>query len=132
MQLSYNDQIIRVVSLLLTQLKVPFTATSLRDDLETHPDFPSLHAVTGVLRERNIETAAIKLSADQLFTLDAPVLIVPDSDLQEPSLISSINEGYITRQYPDGRVFVSTLADFKATCICLDNCCLVFGFLHCL
>lgn len=114
MQLSYNDQIIGVVTQLLTQLEVSFTATSLRDDLETHPDFPSIYAVTGVLRERNIETAAVKLSADQLLTLDTPMLIFPAGEQQEPTLISRINDGYVTQHYPDGRVLVSTWADFKA------------------
>ncbi|GAB3972732.1 hypothetical protein GCM10028806_25240 [Spirosoma terrae] len=115
MQLSYNDQIIGAVELLLTQLKVPFTKSSLRYDLETHPDFPSLHAVLGVLRERRIETAAIKLSADQLLSLDAPILVFSTGDQPEPTLITTISDTYVTQQYPDRRIVVTSSEEFRAS-----------------
>lgn len=116
MKLSYNDQIIKIVSQLLTLLKVPFTAKSLRDDLETHPDFPSIYALTRVLRSRNVETAVVKLSADQLFVLDTPILIFPDGEQQKPACISRIDDSYITLQYPEGQVVAGlSCKNFKYT-----------------
>ena len=58
----------------LRLLNVPVSNSYLRDKLLSHPDYPSLAAITGVLKDLNIESTAIEVKKDQFVKLPTPFL----------------------------------------------------------
>ncbi len=58
----------------LRLLNVPVSNSYLRDKLLSHPDYPSLAAITGVLKDLNIESTAIEVRKDQFVKLPTPFL----------------------------------------------------------
>ncbi|CAM1358113.1 vitamin K epoxide reductase family protein [Tenacibaculum xiamenense] len=54
-----------LVSLLLKKNKIPFDKDELNFQIESHPSYPSLHAITGVLDHFNIENVAAEVPATE-------------------------------------------------------------------
>jgi len=51
----------QLLAFLLTQHKIPFDKSELTFQIESHPSYPSLHAITGVLDHFNIENLALDI-----------------------------------------------------------------------
>ncbi len=60
---------------LLQTLSVPHTTKNLRRQLLTHPDYPSLQGITGVLDEYRISNVAFRATIEQLRQVEYPVLL---------------------------------------------------------
>lgn len=56
-----KDSLIYLVTQLLRANKIPFDKEELSFQIQSHPSYPSLHAVTGVLTHFNIENAALQV-----------------------------------------------------------------------
>lgn len=56
-----KNQLSVIVSKLLTNAKIPFDKNELSFQIQSHPSYPSLHSITGVLDHFNIENIAANI-----------------------------------------------------------------------
>ncbi len=70
-----RDNSITAARHLLQLLKVRVTETTLADSVLTHPDYPSLLSISDSLQHWNMETAAIKATAEKLEALPVPFVV---------------------------------------------------------
>jgi uncharacterized membrane protein len=57
---------------LAQRLSVKITSTTIQNDLQSHPDYPSLLAFSDVLKNYGVDNAALKLRPEDFFALDPP------------------------------------------------------------
>ncbi len=112
MSLSYDEQLTELLQVLMGRLRVPFSKQSLRFDFSTHPESPSLLAVSEILRERGVENAAMRLNAAQLPNIDGPVLTFMGADNASPALITAVRDGQVSYQLADGRLQKKAIDSF--------------------
>ncbi len=70
-----KDNVETVLAKLLQALNVQHTTKDLRRHLLSHPDYPSLQGITGVLDEYRINNVAFRATIDQLQEVEYPVLL---------------------------------------------------------
>ena len=74
-QLLFNkENCLETVTLLLVQLGVKVTDTTLANDLYNHPDYPSLLSISDVLQNYGIESLSFKTTIEKLVTLPTPFI----------------------------------------------------------
>jgi hypothetical protein len=54
----------------LKELKIPVSKTYIRQQLLSHPDYPSLLSITDTLTELRIENIAVQIQKNQLYKVD--------------------------------------------------------------
>jgi ABC-type bacteriocin/lantibiotic exporter with double-glycine peptidase domain len=64
-----------VVGMLLQALSVPHITKNLRRNILSHPDYPSLQGITGVLNEYGVSNVAFRTTIEQLRQVEYPVII---------------------------------------------------------
>ena len=64
----------------LRELKVPVSKTYIKQQLLSHPDYPSLLSITDTLDELGIDNSAIQIEKDQLHEMPVPFLAHLSSD----------------------------------------------------
>jgi uncharacterized membrane protein/thiol-disulfide isomerase/thioredoxin len=69
------DNCLMVCRRLLESLRVPFTQKFLKEKILTHPQYPSLLAITDTLEEYGLDLAAVKLGADRLDDFPLPGIV---------------------------------------------------------
>ena len=87
-----NQRPIEVIRLLIHHLKVPVTNTSVREQLQIHPDYPSLLSLSDTLDTWHIQNAALKLQPEQFKELEAPFVAHLYSNDGEFVLVTSLNK----------------------------------------
>lgn len=70
-----ENNIVTSTEQLLRLLKVKVCFTELRNTLGEHPDYPSLLSVTDSLKKWKVDSVGVKVSFDELCSLDCPVLV---------------------------------------------------------
>lgn len=75
------DNCILTARKFLSLLNIKYTDKSLRENLLSHPDYPSLLSISEILVKYNIENVATKTSFERL------------QDFPQPSIIQIVNEG---------------------------------------
>lgn len=70
-----KDNIETVLTKLFQALKVQYTTKNLRRNLLSHPDYPSLQGITGVLDEYKVSNLAFRTTTEQLQQMECPVLL---------------------------------------------------------
>ncbi|MDC1162268.1 vitamin K epoxide reductase family protein [Tenacibaculum sp.] len=77
-----KDSIINLVQVLLKKNKIPFDKDELNFQIQSHPSYPSLHAITGVLDHFNIDNIAadVPVNTDTLIQLPNCFLIQVKTD----------------------------------------------------
>ena len=70
-----NTQTVPATAALLTRLNIPYSYTSLKDDLETHPDYPSLYSIYHLLDRYGLPTQAVQAEPKHLEEWKAPYLV---------------------------------------------------------
>jgi uncharacterized membrane protein len=63
-----------ITFLLTTILDVKLTESTIKADLEQHPDFPSLLSISDILSTYNISNLSLKIDAEQLFEVPVPFI----------------------------------------------------------
>ena len=58
----------------LKELKIPVSKTYLKQQLLSHPDYPSLLSITDTLNELGIDNAAVQVEKEQLGEITTPFL----------------------------------------------------------
>ncbi len=56
----------------LQTLKVPVTATTVKERIQSHPDYPSLYSLSDVLEKLHVENAAYEMEQEKLPELEPP------------------------------------------------------------
>jgi thiol-disulfide isomerase/thioredoxin len=83
----------------LKELKIPASASYIRQHLNTHPDYPSLLSITDTLDELGLENTAIQIEKDQLHEMPVPFLAHLDGNGGEFVMVK--NRDNLDKQFPD-------------------------------
>jgi uncharacterized membrane protein len=70
----YNTNLINVSACYLKLLNVPVTATTLRQQLQENPFYPSLYSLSNVLERLHLETTAFKTDKEKFDNLQPPFI----------------------------------------------------------
>lgn len=68
-----KDTLINLVQRLLKKNQIPFDKEELSFQIQSHPSYPSLHAITGVLDHFNIENVAADVPVNAATLLQLPI-----------------------------------------------------------
>lgn len=69
-----NSNASSVTLRLLKELKIPVTASTVIDTIESHPDYPSLYSISDSLQKWKIENLALKVEAENLEKIPVPFI----------------------------------------------------------
>lgn len=69
-----NSNAITATRYFLNKLNVKVTASSVEEALDNHPDFPSLLSISDVLKQWNVDNAALQTSVEKLPELPIPFI----------------------------------------------------------
>jgi uncharacterized membrane protein len=95
-----HQQPVEVIRLLIHHLQVYVTNTSIKEQLQIHPDYPSLLSLSDTLDVWNIQNVALKLESEQLKELDTPFVAHLYSNDGEYVFVTELNEEYV--EFTDG------------------------------
>ncbi len=76
----------------LRKMKVPVTATTVKDQLEQHPEYPSLLSISDNFKKWKVENSAIRVSVDDLDKLPTPFIAYMRSGKGQFMLVTAIND----------------------------------------
>jgi len=97
--LDKTENTIKVMLLLLENLNIKVTKTTVRNDLINHPDYPSLLSISDVLNEYGIDNITLKTTINKLSEFPLPCIVpIQDSSNTELtfSIVKSINKDNVT------------------------------------
>ncbi|KEQ28885.1 hypothetical protein N180_20300 [Pedobacter antarcticus 4BY] len=99
---------------LLKYLKISINPDSVIDELEKHPDYPSMLAVSDVLTALKIENSAFRAESDLLGELPLPFLVNLNTNGGEFAVVTKMDANYV--YFADERKEVNklTLDNFKS------------------
>jgi uncharacterized membrane protein len=102
-----NDNTTAVTYDLLSALKVPTTKTFLAKELRSHPYYPSLAAVSDILNTYKVENAAMRISTDELDTIQTPFIAHLNSHQGAFALVEKItqDEVHVTQEEKANKVY---------------------------
>jgi len=83
----------------LRELKIPISKSYLKQQLLSHPDYPSLLSITDILTDLRIENTAVEIQKDQLHEVDIPFLAHLNGNGGEFVIIK--NRDILDQQFPD-------------------------------
>ncbi len=69
-----NSNATQVTNQLLKSLKVPVTASTVIEELEQHPDYPSLYSISDNLSKWKVENLALNVDANKIDELPVPFI----------------------------------------------------------
>lgn len=98
---------------LLEQLRIPVARRSVYEELQKHPDHPSLLAFSDVLRSWGVPNGAYRVAADELRALPVPFLAHTATQGGEFRLIKRVDDGRITSEAQLHRPTEFTPDEFK-------------------
>jgi len=82
----------------LQEMKIPVSKTYIKEQLLSHPDYPSLLSITDTLNELRIENVAVQIQKDQLYEVNTPFLAHLNGNGGEFVIIK--NGDNIQQQFP--------------------------------
>jgi protein-disulfide isomerase/uncharacterized membrane protein len=108
-----DDNSIATVYKLLKCLRVPVTRQSVREELESHPDHPSLLAISDVLRQWEVHNSAYRVDASKLIDVPCPFIAHLSPNGGEFVMVQSIDSdgvGVANEKWSDHKI---SLAEFS-------------------
>ncbi|HKO81121.1 MAG TPA: vitamin K epoxide reductase family protein [Chitinophagaceae bacterium] len=93
---STNNNIINVISQLLSQLQIQVTQTSIKEAIEEHPDYPSMLCISDSLGLWGIVNKSYKLNKEKLLHLPTPFITNLNSQGGIFITVSAISESSIS------------------------------------
>lgn len=82
-------------------LKIPVSHSYLTENLQGHPDYPSLLAIYDTFRDLGAETVATKVSRENLFQITMPFMAQIQSDKQEIfTVVKRVSADAVTYLHP--------------------------------
>lgn len=82
---------VKVAIALLDKLNVTFTRVAVHEELQKHPDYPSLFSISALLTQRNIANAALEVDPENLYQLPTPFIAHTKTAGGSFVLITSVN-----------------------------------------
>lgn len=70
----YKDNLVITVSKTIQHFNIPVTTQSIKEQLKSHPDYPTLKAVTDTLDHFHIENYPLRITLKELEQIDEPFL----------------------------------------------------------
>lgn len=111
-----RENCVQSVTILLKELNVKVTAASVKADLQSHPDYPSLLSVGDVLLSYGVEYVSFKGDAAHLKDMPAPFLAqLKGNDHRDVfSVVQSVENGTVRFFNPDKHFFENiSIEDFE-------------------
>ncbi|WP_439487351.1 vitamin K epoxide reductase family protein [Algoriphagus sp.] len=91
------DNCLIICKRVLESLSVPFTQQFLKEKILTHPQYPSLLAISDTLEEYGVESMAAKLGADRLDDFPLPAIVqVSLADGSYFNVVTTVSENMIS------------------------------------
>lgn len=81
-------------------MKVPVNKSSIKKDLEEHPDYPSLLTISDVLKKYGIGNLSAKINISEVYKLTQPFISHVKIDGKEYFVITSVKLNYIFYLHP--------------------------------
>jgi len=85
-----HDNTIRVITFLVEELHIPVTRQSISDELQKHPHYPGLLAISDVLNNWNVPNASYELTFEELANVPCPFIVYLHNN--EFTLVYSLND----------------------------------------
>lgn len=104
-----------ITKLLLQELNVAVTGTTLIKELEEHPNYNSLLSISDVLTRYGVENIAAKFESDKLLTLPPPFIVQLKGEKGRPDYFS------VVKKIEGNRVFFYDPTTYKWNEIQKDN-----------
>lgn len=79
----------------LEYYKISYSRSSIIDEVETHPDFPSLHALCETLQYLGIEADPVQINLDELRQVDGPFIVYNAYHKDTFRFIERFSEEYV-------------------------------------
>lgn len=105
-----NDTLSLLVQKLLLKNKISFEKEELSFQIQSHPSYPSLHAVTGVLDHFNLENVAAEVPVDSVTLLQ-----LPDCFIAQVNTINGTDLVLIERKKSDYIIYNSSSKEERVT-----------------
>ncbi|WP_062057054.1 thioredoxin domain-containing protein [Aquimarina longa] len=99
-----------LVQKLLKRNKIYFDRTELEFQIQSHPSYPSLHAITGVLDHFSIENVAAKVSIDSATLQQLPnhfIAQIQESEKQDLVVVEKKQSAYLVYTTTDKKQILS-------------------------
>ncbi len=116
------DNYISSTKKILQTLQLKHTNTYIKDNILSHPDYPSLLSVSDTLEKYNIDTLAIKINAERLEEAPLPYIVqVEERNNPLFYVLTKIDKNTIAYYNENNKIFNETKDGFlsKWTGICL-------------
>jgi ABC-type bacteriocin/lantibiotic exporter with double-glycine peptidase domain len=107
-----QDKIAVVLAKFVRQLEIPLTRLSIENELLKHPDYPSLFAVSDVLKNWKIANAAYKIPFKELDNVPCPYIACFHNG--NFVVVTSFNKGHVTISDDNRTDHKMGTEDFKA------------------
>lgn len=89
-----KEQLVRIVVHLLKQNRISFHQKELEFQIKSHPSYPSLHSITGVLDHFNIENVAAQVEVEELIIEQLPYSFIAQlNDHNSKKLVTIKRDG---------------------------------------
>ncbi|QEM06502.1 thioredoxin domain-containing protein [Mucilaginibacter rubeus] len=98
---------------LIRSINPAITQTSIVDELNIHPDYPSLLALNDVLNNYGINSAAYRISPDELFDVPCPFIAHSPKKGQEFLLVKKLTADTVTVSGISKKDIQMPLVEFK-------------------
>ena len=94
------DNAVSTVVKLLKDLKINISADSVNEEMEKHPDYPSLLAVSDILTSFHIENNAYRLSYEEMIQVECPFIVNSNLNGGELLVVNKItgDDIYVSNQ----------------------------------
>jgi len=96
---------------LLKKLKVPVTNSTVLNELENHPDYPSLYSISDSLNKWKVENVAVKVEPENVGELPTPFIAHTKNGGGNFVLVTNVN-GTVEYLNENGRVKQKTKEEF--------------------
>ena len=90
-----TDNAIAITQALVKALRAKITATTLKDKLENHPDYPSMLAISDVLKLSNIDNFVVNLTPSELHEVPMPCIAPLYTEGGIFALVSSVKDDVV-------------------------------------
>src|ERR1700761_5328983 len=87
-----RDNITRVITLLIGELRVPVTRQSVEEEIARHPEYQSLLAISDLLNNWNVPNAAYELTFDEIVAAEVPAPFIVYRKRGGFLLVNSLSE----------------------------------------
>lgn len=116
------DNCVNTTKQLLTSLNIRYTSKFLKDNILSHPDYPSLLSISDILEKYHIETLAVKIDFEKLSEVPLPCIVQVEVNRQSLFFVlKNVFDNKISYYNDKSKLIESSKEDFLKlwTGICL-------------